>query len=396
MKKILFLGASQAQMPAIECAKKLGAYIITADNRPNNPGHKIADENYNISTVDTEKILLLAHKLKIDAIISYASDPGALTAAIVSQELNLKSSGVNAVKILSNKNAFRNFLKENSFNVPDFLSSNNLKFLEDNFFNKKSILKPVDSSGSKGVFIINNKDDLKNYFAKALKFSNTKEVILEEFIEKKFKQIHGEGFFANGHFKYLILGDQYFSSKKNPVPISTIFPSEYHKDIMSRVVEELEKALNLLNYYGPLNIEVIRDKEDKIYLLELGPRSGGNFMLELAGFYYNQDLICYQIKDILDKKNHPAVLKQPKTTNYYGQLILNSPKDGIFKGINIPKYFKKILMQKIYYNPGDQISKYKNSGDVVGVIIFKFENIKEAEEFIYDMRYWKWIELENN
>ena len=54
MKKLLFLGGSDIQVPGIEFAKSLGYYIITCDYLPDNPGHKISDKYYDISTTDLE------------------------------------------------------------------------------------------------------------------------------------------------------------------------------------------------------------------------------------------------------------------------------------------------------------------------------------------------------
>ena len=55
MKKILILGGTYFQIPAIRYAKSKGYYVVTCDYLPSNPGHKLADEYYNISTTDKEK-----------------------------------------------------------------------------------------------------------------------------------------------------------------------------------------------------------------------------------------------------------------------------------------------------------------------------------------------------
>ena len=88
MKKILMLGGSMQQIPAIKRAKELGFYVITCDYLPNNPGHKFADEWYNVSTTDLDGVLTLAKNLDIDGVVAYASDPAAPTAAYVSEKMN--------------------------------------------------------------------------------------------------------------------------------------------------------------------------------------------------------------------------------------------------------------------------------------------------------------------
>ena len=118
MKKLLMLRGSSAQVVAIKKAKGLGYYVITADYLEDNPGHQFSDEYHNVSTTDKEAILNLAKSLHIDGVVCYISDPGIPTAAFVAENLNLPSFPYKSVEILSNKDMFRSFLKENNFNVP--------------------------------------------------------------------------------------------------------------------------------------------------------------------------------------------------------------------------------------------------------------------------------------
>ena len=158
MKKVLMLGGAPAQIPAIKKAKEMGLYVITCDYLPNNPGHAYADEYYNVSTTDKEEVLKLAQKLKIDGIVCYASDPSALTAAYVAENMGLPTSPYESVKTLSNKDLFRDFLSKNGFNTPkaNGYSSVEEAIQELNEYKFPVIIKPVDSSGSKGVTKISN------------------------------------------------------------------------------------------------------------------------------------------------------------------------------------------------------------------------------------------------
>ena len=112
------LGGAMQQIPAIKCAKELGFYVITCDYLPNNPGHKFADEYYNISTTEKERVLELAIKLGIDGVLAYASDPAAPTAAYVSEKMGLPGNPYDAVNVMTQKDLFRKFLKEHGFNTP--------------------------------------------------------------------------------------------------------------------------------------------------------------------------------------------------------------------------------------------------------------------------------------
>lgn len=334
MKKILFLGGAQSQVSAIKKAKELGIYVITCDYLPDNPGHIFSDKYYNISTVETEKILEIAKKENIDAISSYASEPGAYTAAFISEKLNLKGSGTKAVEILSNKNQFRYFLKKHKFNSPRFQVGSEIDdFKNIDFF--PGILKPIDSSGSKGVLKINSLLELQNSFKYSLSFSNSKTLIYEEYIERNGPQIHGEVFVVDGKISVFELGDQYFSPVSPMTPYSTVIPTVYHQNVLSFIKNELQKVIDIIGFKtGGMNVEVIRDKNDRIYFIEIGTRSGGNFMPELiheaTGINIIELNITSLINDSLETKfNNKYVQKT-------AQIIFHAFQDGYFNNIQLP------------------------------------------------------------
>ena len=86
-KKILLLGGSHGQIPAIKEAKKRGLYTILCDYLPDNPGKNLADKFYLVSTTDKEKVLGVALENDIDYVLAYGSDPATLTAAYVKEKM---------------------------------------------------------------------------------------------------------------------------------------------------------------------------------------------------------------------------------------------------------------------------------------------------------------------
>ena len=93
MKKLLLLGGAQYLLPVIEEAHKLGLYVITCDYLPDNIAHKHSDEYRNVSIIDKDAVLSTARELGIDGIMSFACDPGVVTAAYVAEKLGLPFAG---------------------------------------------------------------------------------------------------------------------------------------------------------------------------------------------------------------------------------------------------------------------------------------------------------------
>ena len=204
MKKVLMLGGSLYQTYAIKEAVKMGYYVITCDYLPSNPGHQYAHEYHNVSTTDKKAVLELAKRLNVDGIVAYASDPAAPTAAYVCEKLGLPTSPYKSVEILSKKHLFRKYLAEHGFNVPYAKSYTSYEDAEKDIdsFKLPVMVKPVDSSGSKGISKLVDKKQLKVFFEDALSYSREKIVIIEEFIEKEGPQISGDAFSVEGELVF--------------------------------------------------------------------------------------------------------------------------------------------------------------------------------------------------
>ena len=153
MKKIMLLGGSAQQVIAIETAKKLGYYTVLCDFLEDNPGQYVADKFYLESTTDKDTILCIAKKENIDGILAYASDPAAPTAAYVAEKMGLPTNPFESVDTLCNKDKFRIFLKKNGFNTPVACGYTDKETALNDIekFDLPVIIKPVDSSGSKGA-----------------------------------------------------------------------------------------------------------------------------------------------------------------------------------------------------------------------------------------------------
>lgn len=374
MKKILFLGASPSQVPAIRYAKESDYYVITCDNNPKNPGHLLANKTINISTTDYSAVLEVARKEKIDAVSSYASDPGAYTAALICDQLMLVGPSLRAVEILGSKENFRKFLKTNNFNYPEYeVGSNMTNFLHIEDF--PGILKPTDSSGSKGVFRVNNLEEIKLLFGQTKKYSREGKVIYEKYIERKGPQIHGEAFVINNEIVFFQLGDQYFSPVNELAPYCTIVPSKYHSTEIDQLKIELNRLIKKIDFgTGGLNIEAMVDQSNKAYFIEIGPRSGGNYMPNLMLAATNVNLIKMNV-DALLISNYSAPSSQKCIDTC--QIIFHAFRNGRFDNISIPPELAGCELKRVMTTERNEpVEKYKNSRDVVGVGIYNLESVK--------------------
>ncbi|MBQ8886688.1 MAG: ATP-grasp domain-containing protein [Candidatus Gastranaerophilales bacterium] len=399
MKKVLLLGGSYFQVPSVKKAKELGYYTITCDYLPDNPAHKFADEYHNVSTTDKEAVLKLAQELKIDGIVCYASDPAAPTAAYVAEKMGLAGHSYKSVEILSNKDLFRSFLSENGFNTPKAKGYINVANIRKDWdiFKKPVMVKPVDSSGSKGITKVEKLKDLDFAFEYALSFSRAKRVIVEEYIDAYGGQILGEGFSVNGELVFAIFANHFFDKKaSNPfTPAGGCFPLNMQSVIQKRIKNEIQKVLTLLDMKtGAYNFEVRLDEQKNIYLMEIGPRNGGNMIPQLVKYATGFDMVEYTIKAAMGEDC--SDLDKFECKNYWAYYVLHSNNSGIFQKLTIDEEFKKNNLVELNFikNFGEKIETFSGSGNAIGIMILKFKTQEEMQEKINDISKYVQIKIE--
>ena len=179
---------------------------------------------YLVSTTDKDAILEVAQKEKVDGVLAYASDPAAPTAAYVGEKLKLPTNPYSAVEILCNKDRFRAFLHDHGFNAPISMGYQTVEdaALDTSRFRLPVIIKPVDSSGSKGATVLHSWDNVNDALKFAFSFSRAHRVIVGQYGE--LYQCNEQGYI--GQITYLDVDG-------NPAPTNagyTILKRTYHRD----------------------------------------------------------------------------------------------------------------------------------------------------------------------
>lgn len=387
MKKLLILGAMEMHVPLIQRAKEMGNYVITVDYIPENPGHKLADEAYFDSTTDLDAVLKLSKKLNIDGIMTYNSDPAAPTAAYVAEKLGLPGNSYQSVKIMSEKNLFRDFLISNGLNAPKFGNYLNIEdaLCHINDFSFPIIIKPVDSSGSKGVTVVNNVKDIQKAIECALEKSRSKKFIIEEYIEPVGKQLHGDGFVQNGKVVFLHLGDHHFDSTiNNLVPYSTTYPTEHPVEIINACKNQIQDFMSKVGFMnGGFNVELrISNKDNKLYIIDIGARNGGNFTPKVIEYGSGFNFLDRAIKIALGE-NIDDIKMTDKVSNFVSYLILHSDKNGVLNNIVLDKMIEDRIIEKhIYLKSGDKVETFLGANAALGVLIMKYESREVMDEIV--------------
>ena len=398
------LGGSLYQTYAIKEAKRLGYYVISADYLPSNPGHKFADEYHNVSITDKDAVLKLAAELKVDGIVAYASDPAAPTAAYVCEKLGLPTSPYKSVEILSNKDLFRAFLQENNFNCPKAMGFTSYEeaLLHIDEFKIPVMVKPVDSSGSKGINKMTDKSQLKAFVEDALHYSRGKRFLIEEFIVKKGHQISGDAFSVDGKLVFHCLGNEFYAPNcdKDFAPLVECWPFQMDHRYIEDLEEQLQHIMSLLNMKSnAYNVEAIVGEDDKVYLLELGARSGGSLIPQVTEYATGVNMVPWVIQAAAGDSIDLSILngkKEMPIKGYWSNYMVHSNATGNFQSISYDSEFEKNHLVDFVndLHVGDEVHRFRDAQDCIGEFILKYESMDQMFEVIKDIESFINVEVE--
>lgn len=390
MRKILLLGGSAQQLVAIKAAKELGYYTVVCDYLPDNPGQYEADKFYGISTTDVEAVYEVAKKEKVDGILAYASDPAALPAAIVAERLGLPTNPAKSIEILGLKHPWRQFLSENNFACPkvySFSPNTSIDIIKQKIkdFTLPLVVKPTDSSGSKGVTMLKYIDRLEDAINWADSYSRNKVLLIEEYIQRGFPSVIGGDIFVwNG--KIVLYGEMEClrDTVKSPlIPIGEKKPAPLNEKQKSRIHNELQRIITKLDiHFGEMNIEIILDKDDNVHFLELGPRAGGNMIPIQLSDAFGIDLVKANVQAAMGETPDFVNSQIEPLPGCYMHYVLHSYETGKYKNIIIDDSIIKFVYRTVIYKKaGDSAEVFDGAGKALGIIFLHFETVEEMEYF---------------
>lgn len=374
MKKILIIGAGVLQIPAILEAKKMGLRVMTFDYDKNAPGFELADESYEISTIDINTAVNKAKELKPDGVMTLASDMPLRTVAAIAKELNLNAVSEETALAATNKAIMRQKFKSQGVPIPRFFRvTEKNEFIEiiREFEGKNFIVKPADNSGSRGVYLCDDNTDTDHVFDYSKSYSRSGEILIEEYM--KGKEVSVETFALNGQVNVIAITDKittgspFFVEMGHSQP--TIFNDEIQKSI-SEVARAANQALDIKN--GPSHVEIILTEEGP-KVVELGSRLGGdNISTYLVPLSTGVNLVQACIKLALNKE--PNILNKydrAASINYFkcppGRIIS-------IEGTEVIDQIQGVIEFKLFKNIGDIVSEVRNSNDRIGYFICEASN----------------------
>lgn len=381
MKKMMILGASILQLPAIEKASEMGLEVIAVDMNPEAVGFKVPGVIKEvISTIDTPAILKAAMRHKINGIMTLASDMPMQSVAVVSHEMGLVGISEDTALKATNKAFMRDALNEAGVPVPLYFrveGKNAFKKAVEKVRNAgyKCIVKPADNSGSRGVDLLKDDADLDAAYEYTIQYSRGGEIVVEEFMEGP--EVSVETLAVEGDVHVIQITDKLTTGAPYFVEMGHSQPSQLSEDTRKRIAEIAIAANNAIGIKnGPSHTE-IKVTKDGPKIVELGARLGGDCITtHLVPLSTGVNMVECSIRialgeepDLEPKWNKGSAIRYLKTETGVVKEI---------KGVAEAEQIPGVQQVSIVHGVGNPVGEIKSSVDRAGFVISKAENAEKA------------------
>lgn len=392
--KMLMLGGSKAQLPAILKAQELGHQVITCDYLKDAVGHDVSDISEVVSTFDVEAVQKVAQKYKVDGIMTMGTDQPVYTVGMVANALGLPMmiSKETALSVTNKKVMKEQFIQAEIDSVKYCLyKPGQEKSLE--ALRAPYVVKPLDSQGQRGIYFLKTVAEVKSHFDQVIRHSRCDEILIEEYYEHD--EITVSGWVDQGEMTILSITDRvtFKNVKHIGICLSHEFPSkhitEYGKEL-KRISNKIVQSFNINN--GPIYFQFLIGKEG-IKVNEIACRIGGafeaTFLPEITGF----DICKATIKKTLGETVNTQVLAEynvfenPKAVSV--QLFFMTPCEiRYIPSINNIRSIEGVLEADIFVKVGDKVMEVENATSRAGYVVLIADNPQELQrrlEYLYQV-----------
>lgn len=381
-KRIMILGASILQLPAITKALKMGLAPVVVDMNPNAVGFVDGAIKEVISTIDVPGIVAAAKRNNVDGVMTLATDMPMRAVAAVAKEMGLVGISNDTALKATNKAFMREALAAHSVPVPKFYRVKDRgeykKAAEQ--FSSPFIVKPADNSGSRGIYLIKDLSDSKQINAAyeySHQFSRSGDVVVEEYMSGP--EVSVETLAIDGEIHVIQITDKITTGSPHFVEMGHTQPSRLSEEIKKRIKEVAKaanKAIGIEN--GPSHTEIIVTKEGP-KIVELGARLGGDCITtHLVPLSTGIDMVEACIKIALGEK--PDLVSSLDCGSAIRYLSQHAGVVREIKGLEESEHMPGVKVVEIVHGIGETVTEIDSSDSRMGFVIAQGDNANDAAE----------------
>lgn len=274
-KRLLILGGMRFSCEIVNKAKEMGIYTLVADynNIDDSPGKQIADEAVDLSVVDVNAVVNYVKRHDIDGILVGFNDMLLPFYAEICEKTGLPCYGTKEqFELFISKDKYKALCRQ--FDVPTIpeydINDENIIF--------PVLVKPVDSSGSRGITICHNRQDMEQAVSIGKRASKTGKVLIERYMEGREVTVFWT--FQDGNYYLSALANRHVKYNQGtdviPLPVGYTFPSVFLPKYRVEVEENCKQMFRHLGLKDGMMFMQCKVENGTCYVYDIGYRLTGS------------------------------------------------------------------------------------------------------------------------
>lgn len=375
-KTIMILGASVLQLPAIEKAAELGLKVVALDMNPEAIGFGVPGVVKEvISTIDIPAAVEAAKRHKVDGVMTLATDMPMRTVAAVAKECGLSGISQETAIRATDKAEMRKALRDAGVPIPTFFR---VKSIEEyraasGRMHGAYMVKPADSSGSRGVLKVEDSTDIDRAYEYAKSYSRNGVVVVEECMTGP--EVSVETLAIDGEVHVVQITDKITTGAPHFVEMGHTQPTRLScAASIRKVAIAANKAIGIEN--GPSHTEIIVTEEGP-KIVELGARLGGDCITtHLVPLSTGVNMVEACIRLALGEKPdiRPSLHGGSAIRYFHQHAGMVKDIDGVDKARRMPG----VRQISIVHGVGETITEITDSGSRMGFVIAQGTDADDA------------------
>ena len=377
-RTLLVLAGGPFQLPLIHAAKRRGLRVVLFDGSPDAVGFAHVDEGHVVDIADPAASVEAARRVNPDGVAAIVNEVSVTTTAAIAAALGLPGLDPETAANCTDKFRMRGCFERTGLPVPRYEAVSTLeeatRACERIGF--PMVVKPVDSSGSRGVRRVESPAALPEALALALSNSRQRRAILESFLDGT--ECTVETFTVDGRTHVLGMSDKVHLPFPHCVSISLHYPPFFDEATRGAIAAAAIAAIDATGMRnGPGHVEVIVTPAGPV-VVEVAARGGGyrifsDILVRISGVDPVEaviDLAMGDVPDAVPTKRRAAVLRffNPQMTGLLQEV------SGVEDARRIPNVLDIVVEAQV----GKPLGGITRDGERPGYIITIADTREEA------------------
>ena len=359
-KRLLIMGGMRISCEIVRKARQMGVVTVVADYYPveNSPAKAISDENVQVSVTDVDAVLKVIKEKNIDGVFVGFNDMLLPFYAEICAKAGLPCYGTKEqFETLIAKDQYKALCRQ--FGVPTIpeydLNAPDIKY--------PVLVKPVDSSGSRGITICHNRQELDAAVEIGKKASKTEKVLIERYMDGREVTIFWT--FQDGNYYLSALANRHVKHNQGqdviPLPVGYTFPSVYLSKYRAEVEENAKAMFRHLGLKDGMMFMQCKVEDGTCYVYDIGYRLTGSLEYKIlervCGYNPLEMMIRHALTGSMGESIAHKAVPEFKTPAYNVSCLCAPGTIKEITGVEQVKAFNEVEDAVIAHCPGETITE---------------------------------------